>query len=54
MVLDASASYDLTENVELFASMDNLTDVTYIAARRPAGLRPGKNRSFLVGAKLRF
>lgn len=38
----------------LFAQVRNLTDETYLAARRPAGLRPGLPRTVVVGAKVGF
>ena len=36
----------------LFTQIRNLTDETYLAARRPAGLRPGMPRTLVVGAKV--
>ncbi len=53
-VADLSAHYRLTENLELFASVDNLFDETYSVARRPMGLRPGKPRTIIGGAKFTF
>jgi len=54
IVADLSAHYRLTENLELFASVDNLFDETYSVARRPMGLRPGKPRTIIGGAKFTF
>ena len=53
-VLDASARYALTPRFQLFATARNLTDEAYAVARRPAGLRPGLSRTFLLGMKTRF
>ena len=54
MVLDASAEYLLTANNRLFLGVQNLTDNNYVVARRPAGLRPGLPRTFLLGIKTSF
>ncbi len=54
IVADLAAHYRLTENLELFASVDNLFDETYSVARRPMGLRPGKPRTIIGGAKFTF
>lgn len=53
-LVDASAWYDLTDNLRLRIQAENLFDETYISARRPAGLRPGKPREVLIGFALRF
>ena len=53
-VLDLAADYSLTRQVTLFASVRNLTDEAYIVARRPAGVRPGLPRLFLLGVKADF
>ncbi|GIV80399.1 MAG: TonB-dependent receptor [Litorilinea sp.] len=53
-VVDASADYRLSLNVKLFASVRNLTDASYIVARRPAGVRPGLPQTFLFGVKTLF
>ncbi len=37
-----------------FASVRNAFDEVYVAARRPAGLRPGLPRTFLVGLRTEF
>ncbi len=53
-VIDASAGYNLTMNITLFANATNLTDRIYIVARRPAGLRPGMPRAVNIGIKANF
>ncbi|MFY2763548.1 TonB-dependent receptor family protein [Arenimonas sp. MALMAid1274] len=54
LVWDLSAAYRLTEQVELYARVENLTDETYVVARRPAGARPGQPRSGFLGVRLSF
>lgn len=51
-VLDLSADYALTPTLDLFMRVENLLDETYIAALRPAGLRPGKDRSAFLGFRI--
>ena len=51
---DLTAGYELIENLELFVQGRNLTDETYVVARRPAGLRPGLPRTFLTGLNWNF
>lgn len=53
-VVDLAASFDLFENVSLFARVENALDEEYIAARRPAGVRPGRPRTGLIGVTARF
>lgn len=53
-VVDFSTNYSLHKNITLFGSIRNLTDQVYNVARRPAGLRPGMPRSFMIGLKARF
>lgn len=52
LLIDLSAETTLNTHgteIRLFATVRNLTDEVYVAARRPAGLRPGLPRTFLVG-----
>lgn len=53
-VMDFSAEYAISANTRLFGSLRNLTDNEYAVARRPAGVRPGMPRTFLVGVKTTF
>ena len=53
-VVDFSTNYSLNKNINLFGSIRNLTNQVYNVARRPAGLRPGMPRSFVVGLKAYF
>jgi Fe(3+) dicitrate transport protein len=53
-VVDASGTYHVHKNISFFANATNLTNEIYIAAMRPAGLRPGMPRAFNVGVKARF
>ncbi|MBT8399395.1 MAG: TonB-dependent receptor [Rhodothermia bacterium] len=52
--LDAAASYRVSRNLSIFGAVLNLTDAEYIAARRPAGVRPGLPRHVRLGLKTRF
>ncbi len=54
LVLDLSLDYALTPKNKVFVSVRNLTDEIYIAARRPAGIRPGLPRTLLFGVKSEF
>ena len=51
-VVDIAASFEATRRLDLFVRLDNVFDEVYAVARRPAGLRPGKDRTAVVG--LRF
>ena len=53
-VLDLAIDDNLSRQVTLFGSVRNLTDEAYIVARRPAGVRPGLPRLFLLGVKTNF
>ncbi|MDH3587823.1 MAG: TonB-dependent receptor [Gammaproteobacteria bacterium] len=53
-VLDLAGSYRLNNSLELFARVDNLLDNDYIVARRPAGLRPGKPRTAVLGFRFQL
>ncbi|MDQ2076409.1 TonB-dependent receptor domain-containing protein [Marinimicrobium sp. ABcell2] len=54
LLLDLAADYQLTQNARLTASVENLTDETYIAHHRPSGLRPGAPRTLWAGVKVSF
>ena len=53
-ILDSGATYYITSNLSVFVNGINLTNKTYLAARRPAGLRPGLPRSLNIGLKATF
>ena len=52
--VDVSANYYVNKQINLFASATNLTNESYIVAKRPAGLRPGMPRAVNIGVKARF
>ncbi len=54
VTIDVSGTYRIRRQVHLFATILNLTDAEYVAARRPAGARPGLPRQLLVGIKARI
>ncbi len=54
VVWDLTGGYQLNDRVELYARIENLSDETYIVARRPAGARPGQPRSGFVGLRIGF
>jgi Fe(3+) dicitrate transport protein len=49
LVFDASGELRFGTHYRAFVQVRNLTDEVYLAARRPAGLRPGLPRTMLVG-----
>ncbi len=53
-VVDLAGEYELFDNTRLFGTVDNLFDTEYVAARRPAGARPGKPLTALAGIKFEF
>ncbi len=53
-LFDVSGEYDVTSNISLYASVQNLTDDVYNTGFRPSGARPGMPRTVLAGVKLDF
>ena len=54
IVWDAIAMWNLTDSISTYIKVDNLMDETYIAARRPAGVRPGLPRAAYIGLTFRL
>jgi Fe(3+) dicitrate transport protein len=53
-VLDLAGDWALTDGLRLFARVENMLDETYVVAWRPAGARPGRPRTALVGINASF
>ncbi len=53
-VIDAGASFLLTDDVKLYFRADNILNQRAIASRRPFGARPNKPMSFMGGIKIDF
>ena len=53
-LVDLRAEYRFGDSFVLWGQLLNLTDEVYIAARRPAGLRPGRPRAALFGFSYTF
>jgi Fe(3+) dicitrate transport protein len=54
VVWDMIASWNFTEKLSTYVKVDNLFGATYIAARRPAGVRPGLPRTAYIGLTYRL
>jgi Fe(3+) dicitrate transport protein len=54
LLWDVTGAVRIHDQVELYARVENLTDETYVVARRPAGARPGLPRSAFMGVRLSF
>jgi Fe(3+) dicitrate transport protein len=54
LVFDLSAAFELAGGVKLLGQVRNLTDEVYVAARQPAGARPGLPRTLLLGFEWGF
>jgi Fe(3+) dicitrate transport protein len=53
-LFDLSAHYRISDALELYGVVENLTDELYIAGRTPYGARPNKPQTFMLGAKFGF
>ncbi len=53
-VVDIAGEYEVMPQTRLFFTADNIFDKEYVAARRPAGARPGKPATALAGIKFKF
>ena len=53
-LVDARAEVQLQERLKVWGRLINATDEVYVAARRPAGLRPGRPRAVLLGLSFDF
>ena len=49
VVWDFMAKWHFSDSLTTYVKVDNLLDKTYVASRRPAGLRPGLERTAYVG-----
>jgi len=54
LVWDAIATWNFTERLSTYVKVDNLFDETYIASRRPSGVRPGLPRTAYLGITFRL
>ena len=54
VVWDLMAAWQFTPRLSSYVKVDNLLDETYIAARRPAGVRPGLPRTVYLGLTYRL
>ncbi len=54
MLFDASLNYEISNNIELFASIKNITDSKYIASRRPQGIKVSVPRMITAGIDYKF
>jgi Fe(3+) dicitrate transport protein len=52
--VDISGNYQVSNDLKLFARIENLTDEQDIVSRQPYGARPNKTRTFSVGAQYTF
>ena len=53
-VLDVAGDWTLTDKLRLFARVENVLDEVYVVAWRPAGARPGRARTALIGINASF
>ncbi len=51
---DVLASWQISPKFRTYFKVDNLLNDTYVAARRPAGVRPGLERTAYLGMTLKF
>ena len=54
LVFDLTGQVNIAPHAGLYFSVTNLTDQTYIVARRPAGIRPGLPRTVSAGIRVDF
>jgi Fe(3+) dicitrate transport protein len=52
--VDLSGSYMLSDELRLYAKVENISEEEDIVGRQPYGARPNKSRTFSLGAQYRF
>jgi Fe(3+) dicitrate transport protein len=52
--VDLSGSYTLSDELRLYAKVENISEEQDIVGRQPYGARPNKSRTFSLGAQYRF
>lgn len=52
VVWDLIGRWNWSDNISTYLKVDNLFDEVYVASRRPAGLRPGLERTAYIGVTL--
>ncbi len=53
-VVDVVGKYWFTDSLNLALRIENLFDETALVSRRPAGVRPGKDRQVMLGVQFNF
>lgn len=53
-IVDAAAEVEIYKHTRIYSTIDNVFDTEYVAARRPAGARPGKPFTAIAGLKFEF
>jgi len=53
-LLELTVGYSIRPGLRVYAQGRNLTDEAYVAARQPAGARPGLDRALLAGVRFDF
>jgi Fe(3+) dicitrate transport protein len=54
LVLDLAANYHVLEELQLYATVDNVLGKEYLVSAQPMGYRPGKPTAVHLGAKYKF
>ena len=54
VVVDLAAAWHATRWLDVVLRVDNLFDEDYIVARRPAGVRPGRDRTAMLVLRMRL
>jgi Fe(3+) dicitrate transport protein len=54
LTFDLALRFEISDRYRVYVQVRNLLDETYVAARRPYGLRPGLPRTASLGWQLRF
>jgi Fe(3+) dicitrate transport protein len=50
--VDVAGEYKVNDSLTAFTTIENVMDEEYVAARRPAGVRPGMPMTVMVGVKI--
>ncbi|MFT7468283.1 MAG: Fe(3+) dicitrate transport protein, partial [Candidatus Pseudothioglobus sp.] len=54
VIVDISTNYQMTNSIEVFGRIENLTSAQDIMGRQPYGARPNKARTAALGVRMGF